>query len=442
MITPILSHAAQDLSVSKSARLATTWRAALCSAALAGAVFGATPALAENEGHGALRLIKSIPFPATVPALHGFDISWIDPVTQRYYLADRSGAAIDVIDTATNTFLKQIKPAVPFAGVKFNAAGAANNTISGPNGVATSGRWLFATDAGSRVVVIDLTTDAVVSDLKVDPSPLRADELAYDPDSGTLLVINNANEPPFGTLIKVDKITGKMTKGQKIVFDKAHGVDATNGAEQPVWDKRTGKFYLSIPEVGCAAPCVPGAGPDGGVAVISPTSTGNVDKVYPVKFCQPAGLTLGPRGDLLIGCGVVFDTAGKVWSATGTTTAAPISVIMNASDGSIDKMVAGVSGSDEVWYNRGDGNYYLAARNNSGGPVLGVINARSQTLSQLIPTINVAGKANVFPAGTAHSVAVSSRNNQVYVPLAANNVFPDCLNGCVAVYAAPQGDRD
>ena len=137
---------------------------------------------------------------------------------------------------------------------------------------------------------------------------------------------------------------------------------------------------------------------------------------------------------------MVFDTTGKVWSAAGTATAAPISVIMDT-DGTIDAMVAGVSGSDEVWYNRGDGNYYLAARNNSGGPVLGVIDAKSKTLSQVIPTINVAGKANVFPAGTAHSVAVNRRNNQVFVPLAANNVFPDCLNGCIAVYAAP-GDRD
>ena len=435
MFTPRLSRVAQNLSVSK------TLRAAFCSAALAGAVFGASPALAEQEGGGALRLIKTVPFPATVPALHGFDISWIDSTTQRYYLADRSGAAIDVIDAASGTFLKQIKPIPAFAGVKFNAAGAANNAISGPHAVATSGKWLFATDAGSRVVVIDLTTDKVVSDVKVDPSANRADELAYDPEGGTLLVINNADTPPFGTLLKVNKTTGQLTIGQKILFNTAGGVNATNGAEQPVWDKRTGKFYLSLPEINCAAPCVPGSGPDGAVVSISPASTGKVDAVFPVKFCQPAGLTLGPRGDLLIGCGVVFDTTGKVWSAAGTATAAPISVIMDT-DGTIDAMVAGVSGSDEVWYNRGDGNYYLAARNNSGGPVLGVIDAKSKTLSQVIPTINVAGKPNVFPAGTAHSVAVNSRNNQVFVPLAANNVFPDCLNGCIAVYAAPGGRDD
>src|SRR5205085_309122 len=116
--------------------------------------------------------------------------------------------------------------------------------------------------------------------------------------------------------------------------DAAHGVDATNGAEQPVWDKATGRFYISIPQVG-ADPA------DGGVARISP-ATGQVDALFPVRLCQPAGLALGPRQDLLLGCSVVFDTAGNPWSATGTTTAAPISVIMDARNGSIDRQVAGV----------------------------------------------------------------------------------------------------
>src|SRR5579863_7995680 len=44
--------------------------------------------------------------------LAGFDISWIDPGTQRLYLADRTATAgtgrIDVVDTQTNTFLYTI----------------------------------------------------------------------------------------------------------------------------------------------------------------------------------------------------------------------------------------------------------------------------------------------------------------------------------------------
>ena len=136
-------------------------------------------------------------------------------------------------------------------------------------------------------------------------------------------------------------------------------------------------------------------------------------------------------------------SAGNAWSATDVNTAAPISVIMDARNGSIDKMVTGVSGSDEVWFNPGDGRYYLAARNQPGGPVLGVIDAKSRTLVQVVPTLNVAGKAFVFPAGTAHSLAANPHNNHVFVPLAANNVFPSCLNGCIGVFGAPnEEDHD
>src|SRR5205823_4846854 len=152
----------------------------------------------------------------------------------------------------------------------------------------------------------------------------RADELAYDPEDGILLVINNADSPPFGTLISVDKSNGHLTVGARITFDAAHaGFDATNGAEQPVWNKNTGRFYLSIPEVNCnaGAECG-GGGINGGVARISPHSTGGVEALFPVQFCQPAGLALGPNQNLLLGCSVVFDTAGEVWSASGANTAA------------------------------------------------------------------------------------------------------------------------
>src|SRR5262249_10342140 len=155
-----------------------------------------------------------------------------------------------------------------------NASGGANNDISGPNGVVSSGRWLFATDGGSRVVSIDLNTDLVVGDVKTSPSANRADELAYDPESGTLLVINNADSPPIATLISVNKATGLLTVGKKIAFDASGGVVATNGAEQPVWNRHTGKFYVSIPEVSGPGD---GTGPNGAVVRIDPKSTGTVD---------------------------------------------------------------------------------------------------------------------------------------------------------------------
>ena len=380
----------------------------------------------EDEGRrGAVRLLTTIPVPNTADnpnkPLGSFDISFVDARTQLYYLADRTNKAIDVVDAKRNVFVKQINKG-GFKGF------AGSNDTAGPNGVVVFGHWLFVTDAPSRVVTIDLRTDKVVSEASTGGATgLRADELAFDPEDGLLLPVNNADDPPFATLIKVDNQTGKLTVLKRITFDKAHGVDATNGAEQPVWDPGTGKFYISIPEIGGDG----GSGPDGAVAVIN--TSGTVEKLFPVKLCQPAGLALGPRQDLLLGCSVVFDTAGKAWSATDKNSAAPSQIVMDARNGSIDRVVAGVGGSDEVWFNEGDGRYYTASRNNPTGPALGVIDAEDQTLVQVVPTVKP-------PSGTAHSVAANPHNNHVIVPLPANNVFPNCLNGCFAVFGTPRDD--
>jgi hypothetical protein len=374
----------------------------------------------HGRNRGPITLVATVPIPGS--PLLAYDISWVDPATQLYYLADRSNAVIDVIDARRDSFVRQIQGG--FKGF------TGSNDTSGPNGVVVAGHWLFVTDAPSRVVTIDLRTDTIVGEVFTKgAADLRADELAYDPQDGLLLVVNNADSPPFATLIQVDTHTGHLTLGSQITFPQA-----TNGAEQPVWDGQTRRFYLSIPEVNGPG----GTGPDGAVAKINPT-TATVETMFPVKFCQPAGLTLGPRQDLLLGCSVPFDTAGNPWTDTDTNSAAPISVIMDATMGKIDRNVPGVSGSDEVWFNPGDGHYYLAARANPGGPVLGVIDAERQILRQTVPTFNTP-LSSPPPRGTAHSVAVNPHNNHVLVPLPASNVFPDCLNGCVAVYGTPTDD--
>ncbi len=155
-----------------------------------------------------------------------------------------------------------------------------------------------------------------------------------------------------------------------------------------------------------------------------------------------------------MGCSVPFDTAGNPWSLANpiappppphppAVTAAPVSIIMDAKNGSIDKTIKGISGNDEVWFNSGDGRYYLAARAQPGGPVLGVIDAKSQELLQLVPTVNQATvPAPSTQPGSAHSVAADPHNNHVFVPLPTNNVFPNCLNGCVAVFGVPQQKHD
>jgi hypothetical protein len=415
------------------------------SLALAGALSAAAAgvALADDDARTApaYKLLTTIPVPINPAAappstgMRSFDISWVDAATQLYYLADRSNQAVDVVDARHNTFVKQILGG--FRGF------TGSNDNSGPNGVVVNRNFLFVTDAPSRVVTIDLRTDNVVSEIHTCVPPSRppacvvsdnrADELTYDPEDSLIMAVNNADEPPFATLIRVDRSSGALTWVASVSF-----TDATNGAEQPQWDPAVGRFFISIPQVG---PNVQ----NGAVKRIN--TAGVVEATYPVNFCQPAGLTVGPNGDLLVGCSVAFDEAGNVWNrdATGAAPAAkPESVIIDARNGSIDRRVQGVSGNDEVWYNPGDGRYYLAARNQPGGsspgnanfsPVLGIIDAKTMALDQTVPTLNQG-------SGSAHSVAVDPHNNHALMPFAVNNIVHGCHTGCIGVYGAPRRDRD
>jgi hypothetical protein len=413
-----------------------------------------------------LSLLKTIPINGTAgnPAtkMFSFDISFVDPVTGLYYLGDRSNAAVDIIDT-TGAFAGQGSSTGPdtlYGQIGANPAfqpGFAGDTgstaTSGPNGVVAASPCIFVTDSPSRVVSFNTSVSftAVVSAVSTGGTA-RADELAFDPNDRLILAINNADNPPFGTLISADSNCGLSIK-TKIVF--TGGVPATNGAEQPVWEPMTQRFYVSIPEVSGPGN---GTGPTGAVAQIN--TSGVAEKTYLINFCQPAGLTVGPNGDLLVGCNSVFDLSGNKCSAVvpspnppGTAAGAPATcagisgaqaVICNPArgctpaNGSIVS-VPGAGGGDEVWYNSGDGNYYVTAGNDPVGPVFGVVGSLVNTLSQLVPTLPpVPATAPATPpghsAGTVHSIAASAANNHVYVALPANTSYPNCVQGCVAVF--------
>jgi CHRD domain len=414
--------------------------------------------LAASPTPAQLSLLTTIPIDGTAgnraTKLFSFDISWVDRATGLYYLADRSNAALDVIDTTgaftgtPDTLFGQI------GGPAFNFAGdTGSSATSGPNGVTAASPCIFATDGPSRVVSINSSISFVTPVSSVSTGGTkRADELAFDPKDSVLLVINNADTPPFGTLVSVSS-TCALTVGTRIAFST---INATNGAEQPVWEPLTQRFYVSIPEINGPGD---GTGPNGGVARINPTS-GAIETVYPVNFMQPAGLTLGPNGDLLVGSNSVFDTSGKKCTAvvpspnpSGTAAGAPATctgigypqvAVCNpprGCTGNALESVPGVGGGDEVWYNSGDGNYYVTAGNDPVGPVFGVVGSVVNMLSQLVPTLPPVPATNPptppgHSAGTVHSITASAVNNHVYVALPANTSYPDCAQGCIAVFSA------
>jgi len=408
---------------------------------------------ASPEKKGPVIQMFTIPVPVaptnTTDGMYAFDISFVDQTNQTYYLGDRSNAAVDVVNAKTGIFVKQITASPPFAGVVLNAAGtAANNNLSGPNGVATdgAGTCLFAGDGPSRVVSFSLPGGTQVSDVNTG-GMFRADEMAFDPKDRLLLVANNADTPPFGTLISVGAGC-QLTVGAKIVYNFA-----TNGAEQAVWDPATQRFYQSIPSISGTL-AAPG---DMGAIIRINALTAMIDAMFSVPFCMPAGLALNPTDQtFLAGCSVVYNTAGVPWFGADTNSANPSQVVIDI-NGSF-AFVNGIGSSDEVWYNAGDNHWYTGSQNtpysprpvagktgalsttDQGAGLLGVIDGKSQMLDQIVPTFNVPGVLPLLgpppghPSGSSHSVAANAANNWVFVPIPANNAILGCLTGCIAVY--------
>jgi hypothetical protein len=82
-----------------------------------------------------------------------------------------------------------------------------------------------------------------------------------------------------------------------------------------------------------------------------------------------------------------------------------------------------------------------------GAALLGVIDGTSQSLDQIVPTINIPGVKPFLgpppghPSGSSHSVAADAANNQVFVPHPANNAILGCLTGCIGVYYRNDVDK-
>src|SRR5713101_5466257 len=211
--------------------------------------------------------------------LTSFDISFVNPHRAEYYLADRSNAGITIIDTQHLKFKRTIGG---FVGIKLNKTGTAvDNNHSGPDGVVSHGRWLYAGDGDSTLKVIDLeapTASALKQTLSTGGTT-RVDEMDVTSDGTLLLAANNAEDPPFATLFAAngDAHVSDVVKIIKITVDPAiMPAGAGLSIEQPAWDPKTKRFYTSLPIIADNPPgCNYGqlAGPitcDGGLLVTDP----------------------------------------------------------------------------------------------------------------------------------------------------------------------------
>jgi hypothetical protein len=334
-------------------------------AAMAGLV---SVLLAQSSGTPNYQLIATIPVPG---GLAGFDISWVEPSNQRFYLTDRTAkkgtGRIDVVDTQTNKLLYTIpeKPSeIGFSGTV--ASVTPGCSISGPNGVLAipQTNQLVVGDGDSTVKVVDLVARAVVAIIPTG-GKCRADEEGYDPIDLIVMIANPNDTPPFVTFISMDSLS---VVGQYVYQTRPVG----GGLEQPVWNPLTRRFYITVPGTSTTV---------ASVDVFNPT-TFQMENSFPVSSCNPAGLVLTPNQHLMTSCGVVLDarTGGVLATVSGPNT-------------------------DQVWYNPGDNRYYF------GGPGTAAVDADT---NQVLTTI---------PGASGHTLAVDPITNHIFAPVSGKGIL-------------------
>jgi hypothetical protein len=402
-----------------------------------------------------LTLTAAIQVPS-IPALTNFDISYFNPVMKKYLLAARDTNAIAIFDTTNNSI--KLSDQV-FGG------NTGSNTTAGPNGVWTvNDKEIWAGDgfskSGSTIKVLD-ATGALIHTVTIPGLPIspaiptgRVDEGCFDPVDQLVVAGSNQEKPwPWINFIATSG-PNAYTVVKTLVFDGLNGtVMATNSIEQCQWDAKTGKIYLNIPAVNGppGIDSVPGA-----VVVIDPVSM-SVANIFtiPLSACTgPMGMAIGPENQILLGC-----------SSNGTAQNQN-SAIINARSGAVESVLTGYGGTDEVWFNGGDGHYILpfcpaACRTVPAATApeqIGVIDSHGFRADQSVtiaspPSPFIPGKTGPSPTmRRVKSVASDPSTNQVYIPIpglgGTEPIFapticssasikigkPDDNTGCIAVF--------
>jgi hypothetical protein len=112
--------------------------------------------------------------------------------------------------------------------------------------------------------------------------------------------------------------------------------------------------------------------------------------------------------------------------------------VIDERNGHVIKTLANQGGNDQVWFNPGNGLYFLAEGQNAAQAQLGIV--RSFPRIDVLQDIAVARPS----VGHAHSVAADPISGEVYFPIpnnldgTGNTVSNPCganaAKGCVAIY--------
>jgi hypothetical protein len=360
-----------------------------------------------------------------VGTITSFDISFVDAnihtLVQSHRDTPNCGAdphtdgGVDVINTNSNMRTTTL---CGFHGTAHE---------HGPNGVIIvdqkeiwAGDGLIAPEK-STLKAVDIKTGATV--VMPTGGAGRTDELCEAVGHEIVMAANDRAADLFVSFWDTESHLplGKISfLGGATPDPNAAGIVAAGGIEQCKFDPRTNRFLVAIPQ-----PSSP-AGVTGVVAVITaekPFKVVDVFKILPSSGCDqgPHGLALGPKHQVLLGC--------------GSPSAA--SLVVDDRDGSPIFSLPGLS-SDEAWYNPGDNHYFLVPTNAAG------------TAGTLAPVDAETGAedAQATAGGSSRVVAADMLKNQVYVVLpgpddvasGGSGKCPIAANGCIGVYTAKNDD--
>jgi hypothetical protein len=333
-----------------------------------------------------ISLVKGSP---TNYGTNGFDISWVDNRTEKYYLDDRTNNAIDLVDADTDTFLGFIGKGQYTGSKPCPAQPKDLRHCSGPNGVLTDnlGHVWAGDGAGNIIEPAQLNRAQASFGRSQTGGKFRVDELAYDPIDQILMASSDGDSPPFLTFVSV--------KDGSVLGQYKYPVEQ-DGMEQPAWVRQTGWFYQNVP------------GAKNRIDVFGPHKLPNPVMSFPVKCTGGAlgltlsGLEVGPSERLMTVCGSVGG------------------VSLDSRSGRIQKTIPEGANSDQVWYDLGSNSYYFAhadARGQAaGGSPAGVVSVVNAATEQFVEDIR-------FEGAGVHSVAVSARNNHIFVPVNGKGIF-------------------
>ena len=435
----------------------------------------AAPSAAQADETYSVIAIVQLP-PGSQP-LKSTDIAWWYKNT--YGLAERQNKAVDIINTRTNDTIKLLTATPAFAG---NVTAIPQS--AGPNGLFIRGGagddnlevWAgdgpvcppppppatltaaSCTQSGSvKVINVKSGKTQVIYVNPSNPPPLpgavhgRIDELCFNSASNVVMAASN-NFTAFGdrfvsfidaqsfNILATIRLDG--TDPAATDPDTGKMITAVGGAiEQCQANQRDGKFYVSVPNIGSG---------NGAVLRFSGTPPFQLDKVFTIAAATgcagPAGLTIGPVHQILVGC--------NQKSTTGQ------SVIFDDRTGAIIQYVATTWGVDEVWYDSGSNHYYLAQ--NCTPTTVPLVTCAGVTVMNVWD----AGRGQVLPnpdnppavtAPASKNPAADPGSNFVYLPVLAKSgtggicstikdvnghTGIDDTQGCIAIYSAPLDGDD